>query len=207
MKSEPSLFRHMQQQQSNLLTLTIGLSMALLVTRAPQLSNASDWGLFFSTAVVLVHWHYGANYVLWHLGPTSDPMRSLWDAGIILLLVALPLTLQQPVYWFVAVGGTYFLAWVKYYFALRQDRYDTELREYMSRKSWIEVAAFVLTWFGAVSAWFMPQAEAALAWGTFAGNVAFLYAMTRWWGYYRMGWTTEEWDLDQPSYTDAKRDK
>jgi len=198
MKQEPSLFRHMQQQQANLLTLSLGLSMAILVSRVPVLAGPADWGFFFSTLVVLVHWHYGANYVLWHVGPSSDPLRALWDAGIILLLLALPIALQNPVYWFLASGGTYFLAWVKYSLALRQARYSGELREYMTRKAWVEVLGFSLSWIGAATQKLSPEGAPLYSWTTFVINILFLYFMTRQFGFYRMGWATEQWDLNQP---------
>ncbi len=198
MKNEPSLFRHMQQQQSTLLTVAIGLSMAILVTRVPLLGSAAEWGYFFATIVMLVHWHYGANYVLWHLGPTSDPLRSLWDAGIILLLLALPMCVQFPMYWFLVSGGTYFLAWVKYSLALRQARYAGEVRDYMSKKAWLEVVGFTLSWLGACLQRQAPEGTTLYAWMTFGINIFFLYVMTRHLGFYRMGWSSEQWDQDQP---------
>ncbi len=197
--SQSGLHRHIQNQQSNLMTLGIGLALFRAVTQIPDLSGVTDWGFFAATVVVLVHWHYGANYVLYHVGPTSDPLRTLWDAGMLVMLTSLANQLQSPVAWFIITGGSYFLAWVKYSLALRQKRYQGELRDYMVRKSWVEVGGFVLSWIGAASQWLLPQFGALYAWGAVVINIAFIYVMTRHFGFYKMGWNPDEWDLDQPT--------
>lgn len=185
------MIEHFRRMQMGLMNVVVGAAMALLVLQWPRLASGSDYGLFFSTMVVLTHWHYGISFVLFHLGPTTNLNRGLLDSAVCFLLLGVPLVVTYPAFWFALSGASYGVAWLKYRGTRRED-YAPEVRDYIKRKSWVEFVAVIGSLVGALWSWRWPDYAWIPAWSALFLNIGGILFLVSVWRLYDVGWEADQ---------------
>jgi hypothetical protein len=173
--------------QMGLMNVIIGAAMVLLVLQWPRLTTWADYGLFLSTMVVLTHWHYGTTFVLFHLGPTISLNKGLLDSSVCFILLGIPLSVNHPAAWFILSGSSYAVAWIKYRRTCLED-YPPDVRDYIKRKSWVEVTAVAGSLVGALWSWKLPDLTWVAAWSAFILNIGAILFLVNIWRLYEVGW-------------------
>lgn len=181
---------HFRMMQMGLMNAVTGLAMALLVLKAPDLMTWTDYGMFLATMVVLAHWHYGTTFVLFHIGPTLNLTTGLLDSTIFFALLGVPVAIKNPTIWFLLTGASYAVAWLRYNVTGPREGYGSQVRRYVKRKSWVELAAVAGSSVGAVWSWTRPDLAWLAAWAAAILNIAAVPFLVSVWRLYDITETT-----------------
>jgi hypothetical protein len=177
------MLEHFRSMQKGLVNVLIGLSLALLIQAWPKLQGWAEHGLFFATLIVLVHWHYGASFVLGHLGPSHRLGQELADSLAFFCLLALPGAIKRPEAWFALNAAAYGVAWLKYA-GLPPEGLPPNIAAYVRRKRQVEVWAALACLAGAASCLLSPGQAAFACWSAFAGNLFAAWFLAEVWRLY-----------------------
>lgn len=177
------MVEHFRSMQKGLVNIVIGLSLALLIQAWPNLKGWAEHGLFSATFVALIHWHYGASFVLGHLGPSHRLGQELADSLAFFALLALPVALKRPEAWFALNAAAYAVAWIRYR-GLACDDLSPRLQEFVRRKRGLDAWVFGSYLSGALLCQFFPGLAPAACWTAFTGNLAGVWFLSELWGLY-----------------------
>jgi hypothetical protein len=170
-QSAGSSLSHFRFSQMAVFSVVTALGMGLLISRASSLQSSGEYGLFFATMVVLVHWHFGATFVLLHFGPASRLSQALLESLILFALLANSILLKNPSAWFGVNALAYFVAYLRYRGAGRL-RLSPALRTYLGAKSLVELMAVAACMGGGAFCLLWPSYGAPTCWLAFAVNLA-----------------------------------
>jgi hypothetical protein len=176
---------HFLSMQMGLTNVVFGLAMAILVMSWPGLSDPKDYGLFFATFVVLMHWHFGASFVLHHLGPSMRLGQTLWDSLMLFAMLGIAFALKNPRLWFALNAAAYLLAWIKYN-RLPLESLSTQVSHYVRRKMRVELGAAALAIFGVAWCWLFPSQGILPCWSSLLLNLAAAYVLPEMWRLYHV---------------------
>ncbi|NQU17795.1 MAG: hypothetical protein HQ564_06975 [Candidatus Saganbacteria bacterium] len=129
--------------------ITLGAALLVLLFMFQRMTSSADYVLWLNTLFFLLHWIFGIDYFIRHIGPTQNYRELAFDLTLVSFIILTIFIIKDPALWFTVNAICFAFAVFKYSAALKRPNLPEIIKEYIKKKSKVEICAFSFSCLGA----------------------------------------------------------